>query len=194
MSQLLIYSDKQDTTHSPEPMEVVTSPDRIAQVLNSAGVLFEQWATVEQLDSESEQDEIIEAYRKPVDQLMQRHGLESLEVISIYPDHPKKDELRHRYLQEHTHKGDEVRFFIEGQALFYIRHQEAIYSVRCSPGDLIILPRGLPHWVDMGDPPLMKVIRLFSSDCNGVFCFTGDTISERFPFFEGGGSVHPGQE
>src|SRR5699024_2395242 len=91
MSQLHIYSDVLEPGQAPEPAEMATSPDRIAQLLEHVGVLFEQWEKVDLIDHESAQDEIIEAYRKPVDQLMQRHGLEAVEVISIYPDHPKKD-------------------------------------------------------------------------------------------------------
>ena len=38
-------------------------------------------------------------------------------VISIAPDNPKREELRGKFLDEHFHKEDEVRFFVAGSGL-----------------------------------------------------------------------------
>ncbi|HYH99101.1 1,2-dihydroxy-3-keto-5-methylthiopentene dioxygenase, partial [Hyalangium sp.] len=108
-------------------------------------------------------------------------GFRSVDVIKMVPDHPKKVELRNKFLSEHTHSEDEVRFFVEGQGLFNIHRQGKVYAVLCEKGDLIGVPDGTPHWFDMGPSPHFIAIRLFTSTEGWVAHFTGNDIAARFP-------------
>lgn len=184
MTELRIYSDEPAPGSVAEPEAVVTDVRAIRDHLQTIDVLYERWETADHLDDEASQDEIIEAYRKPIDHLMQRYGFESLDVVSMYPDHPRKDELRDKFLHEHTHDDFEVRFFVSGQALFYLRAPGKVYGVLCSQGDLISVPADVAHWFDMGDEPYFKAIRLFLSNQGWVPRFTGNPIAERFPLLE----------
>ncbi|MFX8668559.1 cupin, partial [Acinetobacter baumannii] len=82
---------------------------------------FERWQADRPLDAHSTQDEIIEAYRDPVNRLMNEYGFRSVDVINMNADHPQRDAMRDKFLHEHIHEDFEVRFFVEGQGLFYIR-------------------------------------------------------------------------
>ncbi len=187
MSELRIYPE--DGSGSPR---ILNDPDEIAQRLDAIGVLFERWAVRHELDGDAGQDEIIEAYRQDIDRLMQRYGFRSLDVVSFSPEHPKKDTLRRKFLQEHTHSDFEMRFFVAGEALFYLRKHDHVYGLLCTRGDLISIPTDITHWFDMGEQPRLTAIRLFREDGGGASHFTGDPISERFPSLEetaGGGGL-----
>jgi 1,2-dihydroxy-3-keto-5-methylthiopentene dioxygenase len=180
MSELRIYKDSdpakpEKTLHSYESMR-----DELARV----GVEFERWSATKQLDAQATQDEVIEAYRAPIDKLMKKYNFKSVDVISIQADNPKKAELRDKFLHEHTHADFEVRFFVEGRGLFNIRKNGKVYAMLCERGDLLSVPANTTHWFDMGPEPVLKAIRLFAIPEGWVATFTGDKIADRFPRFE----------
>jgi 1,2-dihydroxy-3-keto-5-methylthiopentene dioxygenase len=100
------------------------------------------------------------------------------------PDHPERATLRSRFLAEHHHGEDEVRFFVEGEGLFTLRDNDQVHSVLCQTGDLIAVPAGRRHWFDMGPSPYFTAIRLFVDPAGWVANFTGDRIADRFPRHE----------
>ncbi len=180
MSSLRIYKDA--NPHQAE--QVLTQFEAIRDKLAGIGVQFERWSATKELDDQSSQDEIIEAYRQPIDQLMKQYGFKSVDVIRLTKDHPQKDAMRDKFLHEHTHDDFEVRFFVDGQGLFYIRKDGKVYVTLCQRGDLISVPANTTHWFDMGPQPHVKAIRLFTTQEGWVAKFTGDKIADRFPKFD----------
>jgi len=178
MSELRIYDE------SAKPLARYTAFDDIRDQLAAAGVQFERWEATCELDADSTQDEIIEAYRGSVNRLMNQYGFRSVDVISMFPDHPQRESAREKFLSEHTHEEFEVRFFVEGQGLFNIRKDGRVYSVLCTQGDLISVPGNVKHWFDMGPEPCLKCIRLFITPDGWVAAYTGDRIADRFPRLE----------
>lgn len=179
MSLLTIHPE--DRPHEPE---IVRDPSAISSTLATIGVTFERWNADRSLPPEADDEAILDAYRIPVDRLKAKHGFQSADVISVHPGHPHKSELRANFLNEHVHSDFEVRFFVEGQGLFYLHPDDHVYVVLCRQGDLISVPAGVKHWFDMGAEPHLKCIRLFTSPQGWVADFTGSDISERFPKFE----------
>ncbi|MGB1580751.1 MAG: 1,2-dihydroxy-3-keto-5-methylthiopentene dioxygenase [Nevskiales bacterium] len=176
MSELRIYSDQGGSA-----LKRQSNFDDIAASLDGIGVLFERWRADVELDPEANQDEVIEAYCEPIDRLMSQYGFQSVDVVGMHPEHPSKDELREKFLHEHRHGDFEVRFFVDGAGLFYIHHQDKVYVVHCTRGDLISVPANTPHWFDMGAKPYFKAIRLFTTAEGWVAKYTGDDIARRFP-------------
>jgi 1,2-dihydroxy-3-keto-5-methylthiopentene dioxygenase len=168
----------------PEEAVVVREPDRIAEDLWDIGVLFERWTAEARFAADADQDTILAAYRQSIHRLTDRYEFYSVDVVSLYPDHPQKAELRNKFLSEHTHSDFEVRFFVEGRGIFYLHADGKVYVVLCEQGDLISVPAGTRHWFDMGESPHFKCIRLFATPEGWVADFTGDTIADRFPRFE----------
>jgi 1,2-dihydroxy-3-keto-5-methylthiopentene dioxygenase len=102
----------------------------------------------------------------------------------MHPEHPQKEALRAKFLEEHRHNEDEVRFFVAGQGLFTLHIDDHVYAVLCEKDDLISVPAGTPHWFDMSESPSFVAIRLFDNPDGWVAHFTGVDIAQRFPRLE----------
>ncbi|WP_369601258.1 cupin [Hahella sp. SMD15-11] len=179
MSTLYIYTDNQ-----PEaPQRIVNAHEDIASLLCSKGVRFEQWPTRD-LPEGADQEAILAAYADDVQRLKDECGFTTADVVSLTPDHPQKDAFRQKFLSEHRHVEDEVRFFVDGNGLFYLHLDNEVWVVNCTRGDLISVPDGTRHWFDMGPAPRFTCIRLFSNPEGWVADFTGDDIADKFPRYE----------
>jgi 1,2-dihydroxy-3-keto-5-methylthiopentene dioxygenase len=179
MSRLAIY-DEQGSALEGE----VTDHAAIATALDGLGVRFERWQATQPLSSDAGQEEVLAAYQADVDRLTAEYGFQSVDVVSLRPDNPQKEEFRQKFLAEHTHSDFEVRFFVEGSGLFYLHVAGKVYLVECEQGDLISVPAGVTHWFDMGEEPDFKCIRLFVIPDGWVGEFTGSEIASSFPSYD----------
>ncbi len=177
MSRLRIYNE----TRADVPLGTFADPADIARELGAVGVRFEQWQAGRPIAPGAGQDEVIAAYRDDIDRLMRSEGYRSVDVVSLAPDHPDRAALRRKFLSEHTHGEDEVRFFVAGSGQFTLHIGDKVYDVLCRAGDLIGVPAGTRHWFDMSEAPHFVAIRLFTSKDGWVADFTGDDIADRFP-------------
>jgi 1,2-dihydroxy-3-keto-5-methylthiopentene dioxygenase len=176
MSLLTVYSEHDEST-----AEVFRDHTSIARQLAGIGVRFERWETPVELADDADQDSVLAAYRDQIDRLNRQYGFQSIDVVNLQPDHPQKDEFRHKFLAEHTHADFEVRFFVDGSGLFYLHVDGKVYCVLCERGDLISVPENTTHWFDMGSEPCFKCIRFFVAPDGWVGAFTGSDIAARFP-------------
>lgn len=180
MSFLNLYA-----ADKPQAAELsLTDGDQIQAFLAEQGVRFERWQAEQPLDEEADQDAILAAYAEEVARLKAENGFQTADVISLTPDHPDKAALREKFLSEHIHSEDEVRFFVRGQGLFYMHLGDKVAVVGCSKEDLISVPAGTKHWFDMGDAPDFTCIRLFTNPDGWVAQYSGDKIADGFPRFE----------
>jgi 1,2-dihydroxy-3-keto-5-methylthiopentene dioxygenase len=177
MTQLTVY------TIDGEPVLATEEPARIAGALAAIGVRFEQWPS-RVLSSGAEQHAVLAAFAPEVERLKAENGYRTVDVIRMTPDHPERETLRSKFLSEHRHSEDEVRFFVEGEGLFTLRDEDRVYAVLCQEGDLISVPAGMRHWFDMGPNPRFTAIRLFVDPAGWVANFTGEAIADRFPRHE----------
>jgi len=159
----------------------VTRHADIARELGSVGVRFERWDASKPVVPGASQDEVIAAYYSDIERLKSEKGYQAVDVISLTPDHPDRAALRQKFLNEHTHSEDEVRFFVAGRGLFTLHIGQNIYEVLCESGDLIGVPDNTRHWFDMSEQPYFVAIRLFTNKEGWVANFTGDEIAQRFP-------------
>jgi 1,2-dihydroxy-3-keto-5-methylthiopentene dioxygenase len=143
--------------------------DAIAAALDGIGVRFERWPAG---DSEARSE------------ALRAQGYTTIDTVSVMPDHSDRDAMRAKFLSEHRHAEDEVRYFVEGSGLFTLREGGRVYAVRCDGGDLISVPAGIRHWFDMGSRPHFTAIRFFRTPDGWVGDFTGDPIADRFPRLE----------
>ena len=177
MSRLRIYDD----TKPQAPLATHSSHAAIARELDRVGVRFEQWEATQPVVPGANQDAVIAAYRGDIDRLMREQGYQAVDVISLTPDHPDRAALRQKFLNEHTHSEDEVRFFVAGAGQFTLHIDGKVYEVLCESGDLIGVPDRTRHWFDMSEAPYFIAIRLFTNQQGWVAEFTGDDIATRFP-------------
>lgn len=181
MSRLRIFSE----SDSSVPLFASREPGAIADQLRASGVRFAQWP-LRALPPKPSPEQAMEAYAEEIAQLKQEGGYQAVDVVSLYPEHPDREALRQKFLNEHTHSEDEVRFFVAGSGLFSLHIGDKVMEVQCEAGDLISVPHGTRHWFDMGPAPHFVAIRLFTNPAGWVASFTGDDIAQRFPRYEQG--------
>ncbi len=182
MSHITIFSDQQ-----PNHAEFQSSAQAdIRDQLHAVGVRFEQWDTDSDIQPGAETDTILAAYQTDINRLIEQEGYQTVDVVSLSSDHPQKNELRQKFLDEHTHNEDEVRFFVGGEGLFSLHIENKVYEVLCTRGDLISVPANTPHWFDMGPNPNFIAIRLFNNPEGWVAHYTGSDIASQFSRLENG--------
>ena len=177
MSALTIFSDHdavKSICHS-------TDAEEIQQQLNAKGVRFERWQADRDLGVAPAPETVTEAYQHASYKLVAPQGYQSWAVISLRADNPQKEALRAKFLNEHTHGEDEVRFFVEGAGLFCLHIGNEVFQVLCEKNDLISVPADTPHWFDMGSEPNFTAIRIFDNPEGWVAKFTGDDIADAYP-------------
>ncbi|OWJ64486.1 1,2-dihydroxy-3-keto-5-methylthiopentene dioxygenase [Inquilinus limosus] len=181
MTRLYVYDET-----DPAALLVDTEDGgSIAHELNAIGVRFERWEASAPLLAEADQEAVIAAYQTEIDRLKAECGYRAVDVVRMQPDHPQREAFREKFLDEHTHSEDEVRFFVEGSGAFYLRKAGRVFKVVCTKDDLISVPAGTTHWFDMGPAPRFTAIRLFENSDGWIAKFTGDTIARRFPLYAG---------
>ncbi|GAC1574273.1 MAG: 1,2-dihydroxy-3-keto-5-methylthiopentene dioxygenase [Candidatus Elarobacter sp.] len=179
-STLRVYADADGS----KPLVDTTDRAEIARILNAEGIVFERGEANAPLTPASDQDAIIAAYDADIARLKQQYGYTTVDVIRVGPATPNVAALREKFLNEHTHSEDEVRFFVEGSASFYLRLKGKVYQTICTRGDLLGVPANTSHWFDMGPAPEFAAIRLFVNPEGWVANFTGDPVASRFPKYE----------
>ncbi len=180
MSQLTVYDEA-------EPAKPIIKSDNINVIVDElarAGIQVERWTADRELADDADNDTIIAAYQDEIDRLVSIGGYQTWDVVSMNPDHPEKDAFRQKFLDEHTHSEDEVRFFVRGSGLFVIHAGGKVYAMLCEKDDLISVPANTKHWFDMGPNPSFTAIRLFNNPEGWVASFTGDKIAANFPLLE----------
>lgn len=174
MSRLQIF----DEADAGMLLADTSDPDEIAPLLAEIDVLFERWPV-----RDAGGDALI-AYAPEIERLKALGGYQSIDVVSVTPDHPERTAMRTKFLSEHTHAEDEVRFFIEGEGLFTLHADGRVWNMLCTAGDLMSVPAGMTHWFDMGPAPRFTAIRMFVNPDGWVASFTGSDIADRFPRHE----------
>jgi 1,2-dihydroxy-3-keto-5-methylthiopentene dioxygenase len=159
----------------------------IRDELATRGIAFERSTVASDLD-----------VNQPAERILARHGdqiaainadgrYRHIDVAAVQPDHDDPDwranaaTARSKFLAEHRHAEDEVRFFVAGRACFYLHLEPEVFAVVCESGDLLTVPAGTRHWFDMGADPDFAAIRFFEREDGWIGDFTGDTIGQRFP-------------
>lgn len=160
--------------------------DEIAAALAPHGITLERWPTV-LLPDRAGQQEVLDAYAAEVQRVSDAGPYPLVDVVRLVPDDSDPSwpaiaaAARRKFLDEHTHDEDEVRFFVEGSGCFYLHLGDRVYAVVCTEGDLMSVPAGTTHWFDMGTRPRFCAIRFFQEEDGWVAGFTGATIASRMP-------------
>ncbi|MFP5374736.1 MAG: 1,2-dihydroxy-3-keto-5-methylthiopentene dioxygenase [Gammaproteobacteria bacterium] len=180
MSRLRVFEE----AHPDRPLLATSDHAEMARELARIGVGFEQWQAAQPVAAGDPPEKVMEAYRADIDRLVAERGFRTVDVVSIAPDNPNREEMRKKFLDEHFHKEDEVRFFVAGSGLFTLHVEDRVYEILCEAGDLVAVPDGTKHWFDMGPEPSFVAIRFFTEPDGWVGHFTGTDIAQRFPRHE----------
>src|SRR5271154_6869631 len=80
-----------------------------AEELNTQGVIYERFAT----------DETI--YKEPLEKVMKERDYVTMDQVKMWPEMQNFDALCQKFVGEHLHTDDEVRFVLGGAGVFEIR-------------------------------------------------------------------------
>jgi 1,2-dihydroxy-3-keto-5-methylthiopentene dioxygenase len=159
----------------------------IGSELAKRSVIFGRWPTVPDLGTTTPSDDILASYHDRVAELNTGGRYKHIDVARLgpgdsdprWPDTAKA--AREKFLSEHRHAENEVRFFVAGRGCFYLHLYPEVVAVVCEGGDLLSVPAGTRHWFDMGIRPDFVAIRFFEEEDGWIGDFTGDPIGRRFP-------------
>ena len=176
MSEIRVFNEFDPRS----PIAWSNTVPEIAALLQGVGVRFEQWSAQARLSDDTTQAQVLQAYAPDIARLEAAGGYRTADVVSMVPGHPDRVAMRGRFLDEHVHTEDEVRFFVAGQGLFSLHIDHKVYEILCTKGDLLNVPANTRHWFDMGPRPYFTAIRLFIDPAGWVANMTGSDIAHRF--------------
>ncbi|WAJ43582.1 cupin [Mycobacterium sp. Aquia_216] len=161
--------------------------EAIGVELSKRGIVFDRWPSEPGIGAATPSAEILANYRDYVTKLNADGRYRHIDVARLQPNlsDPRWPDTakaaREKFLSEHRHAEDEVRFFVAGRGCFYLHLAAEVVAVVCEAGDLLSVPAGTRHWFDMGVRPDFIAIRFFEEQDGWVGDFTGDSIGARFP-------------
>ncbi|MGC7095705.1 1,2-dihydroxy-3-keto-5-methylthiopentene dioxygenase [Amycolatopsis lurida] len=176
MTLLTVWADQDPAT----VLRRTTDAGEIGDVLGELGVKFDRWP-VRELPATPTEEQVLDAYRAEVDEVIRTEGYTFVDVKQLSPDDPGAAEARAKFLSEHTHDDDEDRFFARGSGVFYLHMAGKVHAVLCESGDLLSVPAKTTHWFDMGTRPDYVSIRFFHDTDGWVGDFLEKSIADRFP-------------
>lgn len=161
------------------------NPQKIREFMNARGIFFDQWKADVVFEDSADQEEILKAYESSLRPFMEAGGYQTADVITINKLTENYEAIRAKFLAEHTHSEDEIRFFVDGEGLFWFNLEiEPVFNLLCEKGDLISVPEGTKHWFDAGETnPFVKAIRIFIDMSGWVPHYTESKLEQRFSDF-----------
>jgi len=172
--------------HVPETLTQITHPELAQSFLSDRGIMLDRWQARVPLGPDAHPEEVMKAYRHQLRPFMDEHDYKAADVVVLHPAMPNRAEIRAKFLSEHTHSEDEVRFFVDGAGLFWFnklneaKGREEVFSVLCQRGDLLSVPAGVKHWFDCGEQPLVKAIRIFVDPAGWTPHYTNSGVERRY--------------
>ena len=110
-----------------------------------------------------------DAFQPSLDALKQARGYVEQDIVELNPETPNLDALCDKFLDEHLHTDDEVRYVLEGEGIFDLRSQEDRWMrVTVEPGDLIVVPANLHHRFLLTSRKQIRCVRLFKDSSGWV--------------------------
>ena len=161
--------------------KTITNADEIASTLAAHSIDYERWTPAHAIADNAPADEILNAYAREIDELKQRGGYVTADVIDVNANTPGLDEMLAKFNREHWHDEDEVRFIIAGRGLFHIHSANgAVLAIEVEAGDLIRVPRGTLHWFNLCSDRRIRTIRLFQDTAGWTPHYTDSHVDENF--------------
>lgn len=143
----------------------IKDPQEIKAFMNERGIIFEQWETTVPLNDSDSQETILKAFEHELVPYMKKHNYVNADVINVHKETPNIEAIRTKFLSEHTHSEDEVRFFVDGEGFFFfhLSNTSEVFKLLCEKGDFISVPKGHTHWFDLAPKYHVKAIRVFKT-------------------------------
>jgi 1,2-dihydroxy-3-keto-5-methylthiopentene dioxygenase len=161
--------------------ETITDFTKIKSILNGHNILIEQWEANTKLADDANQETILAAYSHELKPFMEKYGFETADVINVTPSTPNLQAIREKFMKEHRHSDDEIRFFVDGQGIFWFHlDNDEVIAVTCTAGDFMSVPKNFRHWFDLHPNYFVKAIRIFSNMEGWVPLYTNSNVDSKY--------------
>lgn len=98
------------------------------------------------VDDDTPDDEVIEAYREQIEELMSEDNYENIEVIRLKNYSPSTGAYVYKPLRDKL----ETRLITHGQCSLFVEINEQTFEFQCRQGDMIRLPAEICYWLEVG--------------------------------------------
>lgn len=158
----------------------------LCAMLEAAGVYYRRQPLPVVLDTKLVADtaQIASIFTQDIQNLKQKLRRNCFDVVNARLFRGSVINYRDHYLSEHVHKEHEIRWFLSGTLLVYINLDSQVPILRCRAGDLLMIPPGVPHWIDMGPEPDYCCVNFYNSRTALVNEYTGSYVAESIPRWE----------
>jgi 1,2-dihydroxy-3-keto-5-methylthiopentene dioxygenase len=165
----------------PDEDKTLKDKEAIVSCLRTYDIEYERWTPAHAVPDNAPAEEILRAYAKEIDELKERGGYVTADVIDVGPATPGLDAMLAKFNREHWHDEDEVRFIIAGRGLFHIHSEgQPVIAIEVEAGDLIRVPRGTRHWFNLCADRRIRAIRLFQDVSGWTPNYTESGVDESF--------------
>jgi 1,2-dihydroxy-3-keto-5-methylthiopentene dioxygenase len=165
----------------PDEKRTLREESEIREHLAGIGIEYERWPNAPDVADNAPAEQVLRAYALQVEQLKQRGGYVTADVIDVNPNTPGLDTMLAKFNIEHRHDEDEVRYIVAGRGLFHIHPPAApIVALEVEAGDLIRVPRGTLHWFDLCGDRRIRAIRLFQDSAGWTPHYTNSGVDRGY--------------
>lgn len=121
------------------------------------------------LNAEGIHYERLEGPGPRLDAFAAARGYIEQDVVTLSPETPNLDAICAKFVDEHHHAADEVRFVLDGEGIFDIRDgADRWMRVVVEAGDLIVVPAGRHHRFLLTEARAIRCVRLFKDTAGWV--------------------------
>lgn len=107
------------------------------------------------------------AFQPTLDKLKSDRGYVEQDIVELSPETPNLDGICAKFVDEHLHTDDEVRYVLDGEGIFDIRSAEDRWMrVTVEKGDLLVVPADRYHRFLLTEKKHIRCVRLFK-DASG---------------------------
>jgi 1,2-dihydroxy-3-keto-5-methylthiopentene dioxygenase len=165
----------------PEQGRTLKTKEDIRKYLAGINIEYQTWTPEHPTHADAPAEEILQAYKREIDQLKAKGGYVTADVINVTRDTPGLDAMLAKFSREHWHDEDEVRFILAGHGVFHIHPAgQPVVAIEVEAGDLIRVPRGTWHWFDLCADRQIRAIRLFQDPAGWTPVYTDSGTEKRF--------------
>lgn len=113
-----------------DSQQVLAEPAEISSFLARCGIWYRKFESIGSLPEEATGDEVLDAFREPIEELKARGGYVTADVIDVSSATPGLDAMLNRFNKEHWHDEDDVRFVVGDRGLFHVHPTDGpVFSI-----------------------------------------------------------------
>lgn len=172
-----------------ETNEWIRGDADVSAYLEKQGIIYEKW-DISRLQGDLKDDykvtpelqqAILDVFKEEISALSAKRGYKSQDIVVISDQTPNLDDLLEKFKAEHHHTEDEVRFIVDGEAIFTIKgHDDGQwFDTYLYAGDLISVPANTRHWFTLTDLRKVKAIRIFESKDGWVAVYDESLLEQQ---------------